>query len=80
MSWKTRLPELALAGGLLAGASGGPKIPACNANSAPCCSDPDGGDCAAVHQCAVSPSRACCSTAGYGDYLEVSAACQDAGF
>jgi hypothetical protein len=46
MSWKRRLIELTIAGGLLAsGCSDGPTIPVCNANPDPCCSAPDSQAC-----------------------------------
>jgi hypothetical protein len=48
MSWKRRILELTLAGGLLAGAAGcddGPHIPLCNANPDPCCADPNSQAC-----------------------------------
>ncbi|HEX8952249.1 MAG TPA: hypothetical protein VF997_09000 [Polyangia bacterium] len=52
MSWKRRLLELSLAGGMLAAAGGcdhtpttvGP-IPLCNANPDPCCSQPQSQAC-----------------------------------
>jgi hypothetical protein len=50
MSWKRRILELTLAGGIVAGAGSGcsdstPKIPLCNANPDPCCSMPDSAAC-----------------------------------
>ena len=50
MSWKRRILELSLAGGLLAtaggcGGDGGPVIPLCNANPDPCCSQPNSQAC-----------------------------------
>ena len=48
MSWKRRILELTLAGGLATGAAGcpdGPHIPLCNANPDPCCSMPDSAAC-----------------------------------
>ncbi len=50
MSWKRRLLELSLAGGMLAVAGGGcgdngPKIPLCNANPDPCCAQPESQAC-----------------------------------
>ena len=49
MSWKQRLLELALAGGLITGGLGcGDSmghVPACNANPDPCCREPDGTEC-----------------------------------
>jgi hypothetical protein len=48
MSWKRRILELSLAGGMLAAAGcgdNGPGIPICNANPDPCCSQPDSQAC-----------------------------------
>ena len=49
MSWKRRILELTLAGGLLAAGAGGcddgPTVPLCNANPDPCCLHPDSDAC-----------------------------------
>jgi hypothetical protein len=47
MSWKRRILELSLAGGMLAGAGCGNSGPTflCNANPDPCCSAPDSQAC-----------------------------------
>ena len=48
MSWKKRILELSLAGGLAASAGcgdTGPHIPVCNANPDPCCAQPDSQAC-----------------------------------
>ena len=49
MSWKRRILELSLAGGLLGAAGGcgdtGSNIPLCNANPDPCCSQPSSQAC-----------------------------------
>lgn len=49
MSWKRRLLELSLAGGMLAATAGcgdnGPNVPICNANPDPCCSQPQSQAC-----------------------------------
>ena len=50
MSWKRRLLELSLAGGMVAvtataGCGDGPNIPLCNANPDPCCAQPNSQAC-----------------------------------
>jgi hypothetical protein len=47
MSWKRRILELTLAGGVLASSAGCDNgfIPSCNANPDPCCSDPNSQAC-----------------------------------
>lgn len=64
MGWRQRLLEIALAGGLAAGAAGCPSgfnPPACNASPDPCCSDPHGAACQSRDACEVHPTATCCA-------------------
>jgi hypothetical protein len=71
-AWRSRLLELALAGGLATGCYG---IPPCNANPDPCCNNQDPTVCAQDKQCAAAPNATCCAELA-GDSYQVEMACQ----
>ncbi len=60
MSWRARLAEIAIAGGMVSGCGSGIPGGSCNANPDPCCPQPDGPACQAQLACEAEPTVSCC--------------------